>query len=100
MGWRNEVGHGTGDEPDPGFGPPRRGAHHDAEPSDVAPNTSTSQRDGRLAGFSDIRESLQFRIVMNRARQYAIKRRLLRIGARRELKPGFPRCAHFSETIL
>src|ERR1700733_5929727 len=52
MGWRTEAGHGAGDEPGPGFGPPRRGAHHDAEPSDVAPSTGDSRRDGRLAGYA------------------------------------------------
>jgi hypothetical protein len=57
MGWRNEGEHGAGEEPGPGFGPPRRGAHHDAEPSDaqpgdVAPGTGDARRDGRLAGFA------------------------------------------------
>jgi hypothetical protein len=53
MGWRNEVGDGAGDEPGPGFGPPRRGgAHHDAGPDDVPPSTDGAPRGGRLAGFA------------------------------------------------
>jgi Domain of unknown function (DUF222) len=52
MGWRNGAGHETGDEPGPGFGPPRRDVHHDAEPDDVAPGAGGAPRDERLAGFA------------------------------------------------
>ena len=52
MGWRNEVGDGAGDEPGPGFGPPRRGAHHDAGPDDVPPSAAIPARRaaGRIRG--------------------------------------------------
>jgi hypothetical protein len=52
MGWRNGAGREAGDEPGPGFGPPRRGVHHDAEPDDVAPGADSAPRDERLAGFA------------------------------------------------
>lgn len=40
--------------PDPGFGPPRHGAHHDAQPDHggVPPVTDGASRDERLAGFA------------------------------------------------
>jgi hypothetical protein len=52
MGWRSGAGHEAGDEPRPGFGPPRHGVHHDAEPDNVAPGADSAPRDGRLAGFA------------------------------------------------
>ena len=52
MGWRSEAGHGAGDEPGPGFGPPRHGPHHDAEPDDVAPGADVPPHDGRATGFT------------------------------------------------
>ena len=52
MGWRGEAGHEAGDEPSPGFWPPRHGVHHDAEPGDVAPGADGSPREERLAGFA------------------------------------------------
>jgi hypothetical protein len=52
MGWRSGAGHEAGDEPGPGFGPPRHGVHHDAAADDVAPGADGAPRDGRLAGFA------------------------------------------------
>ncbi len=52
MGWRGEAGHEAGDEPGPGFWPPRHGVHHDAEPDDVAPGADGSPREERLAVFA------------------------------------------------
>jgi Domain of unknown function (DUF222) len=51
MGWR-EAGHEADGESGPGFGPPRRSAHHDAVPNDVAPGTSDAQPVEQLVGFA------------------------------------------------
>jgi hypothetical protein len=59
MGWDGEAGGKAGDEPDPGFGPPRHGQHHDDELDGEesrhgpgSPGTGGVLRDGRLAGFA------------------------------------------------
>jgi hypothetical protein len=62
VGWRAAGGHGAGDEPSPGFGPPRHWAGHewatqdeagrDARPAGFAPGADGTPRDRRLAGFA------------------------------------------------
>jgi hypothetical protein len=52
MGWRSEAGHEAGDEPGPGFWPPRHGMHHDAGPDDAAPGADVPPHDARAAGFA------------------------------------------------
>ena len=58
MGWGRTAGHGAGNEPDPGFGPPRRGAPwsegsrtDDDSGTSPGPDPAGVPRDERLAGF-------------------------------------------------
>ena len=51
MKWRGPAGHGAGDEPGPGFGPPRHGVHHDAD-SAPQPDRGSATGDEPSAGFA------------------------------------------------
>ena len=51
MDWREAAGYGAGDEPGPGFGPPRHGAGP-ADNGVLPPDEHGARRDERLTGFA------------------------------------------------